>query len=79
MVEEVRKAIEKEKSKFVEGLRKGDATVIASEFTEDAILLPQDSEMIQGKKEIEKFYRSLIQMGFKDTILTTVELFGSVT
>jgi ketosteroid isomerase-like protein len=50
MDEEVRKAVEKEKLKYVEGIRRGDAAAMAAFFTEDAILLPPNSEIIRGEK-----------------------------
>ena len=77
MAEEVRKAIEKANLKWCEGLRKGDAVAVAALYTDDAILLPPNSEMIRGRQGIEKFWRAAIQMGVKDAVLTTMELSGS--
>jgi len=73
MDEEVRKAIEKEKLKYVEGIRRGDAAAMVAFFTEDAILLPPNSEIIRGRKEIEEFLKCEVQF-LKDTILTPLEL-----
>jgi len=77
MAEEVRKAIEKANLKFGEGVRQGDAVAVAALYTDDAILLPPNSEMIRGRQGIEKFWRAAIQMGVKDAVLTTMELSGS--
>ncbi len=77
MVEDVRKAIENAKLKYVEGIRKGDAAAVAAMFTEDAILLPQNVEMIRGRKGIEKFYGAAIQGGLKDNVFATMEVSGS--
>ena len=77
MAEEVRKAVEKANLKFGEVLRQGDAVAVAALYTEDAILLPPNSEMIRGRRGIEKFWGAAIQMGVKDAVLTTVELSGS--
>ena len=77
MAEEVRKAVEKANLKFCEGLRQGDAVTVAALYTEDAVILPPNSEMIRGMQGIEKFWRVAIQMGVKDAVLTTVELSGS--
>jgi uncharacterized protein (TIGR02246 family) len=77
MTEEVRKAIEKANLKFGEGLRRGDAVAVAALYTDDAILLPPNSEMIRGRQGIEKFWGAAIQMGVKDAVLTTMELSGS--
>jgi len=77
MAEEVRKAVEKANLKFGEVLRQGDAVAVAALYTEDAILLPPNSEMIRGRRGIGKFWGAAIQMGVKDAVLTTVELSGS--
>ncbi len=49
-VGQVRKAIEEENEKFVEALRQGNAAALAAFYTEDTIVLPPNSEMIQGKE-----------------------------
>jgi uncharacterized protein (TIGR02246 family) len=77
MAEEVRKAIEKANLKWCEGLRQGNAVAVAALYTDDAILLPPNSEMIRGRQGIEKFWRAVMQMGVKDGVLTTGELSGS--
>jgi len=77
MVEEVRKAIEKANLKWCEGLRQSDAAAMAALYTEDAAVLPPNSEMIRGRQGIEKFWGAAIQMGVKDAVLTTLELSGS--
>ena len=70
-------AIEEGCLKFGEAVRQGDAAALAALYTDDATLLPPDSEMIQGRQGIEEFWNALIQMGLKDAVLTTVEVFGS--
>ena len=78
MFEEIRKAIEQANKKFGEAVRKGDATALADLYTEDACLLPPNSEMIRGKQATQDFWGTVMkQMGLKDVILTTVELSGS--
>ena len=77
MAEEVRKAIEKANLKFGEGLRQGDAVAVAALYTDDAILLPPNSEVIRGRQGIGKFWGAAIQMGVKGAVLTTMELSGS--
>jgi uncharacterized protein (TIGR02246 family) len=76
-VAQVRKAIEEGNVKFGEAVRQGDGTAIAALYTEDATLLPPDSEMIKGKMGIEAFWKGGLQMGIKDAVLTTVDVFGS--
>lgn len=75
--EEARKAIDKVNLRFSEGFPKGDASITASVYTEDAVICPPDSEMIRGKKAIEEFWDGVMKMGAKEAVLTTVELCGS--
>ena len=73
---QVRLMIEEANKNFGEAVRSGDASALASLYTEDARLLPPNSEMITGKDGIEAFWGGGLQMGIKDAILTTVDLFG---
>jgi len=77
MSEKVREAIEKANLKFAEGLRKGDAAGVAALYTEDAVLLPPNCEMVRGRQGIKEFWGAAIQMGVKNGVLTTVEVSGS--
>ena len=76
-VEKVRKAIEESNLKFGEAARQGDAAALAALYTEDATLLPPNSEMIKGREGIEAVWSAVIQMGAKDVVLTTVDVYGS--
>jgi len=71
---EVRQLIEEANVKFGEAVRSGDAAALAILYTEDAKLLPPNSEMIVGREGIEVFWGGGLQMGIKDAILTTVEV-----
>jgi len=77
MVEDVRKAIEKAVLKACEGLRQGNASAVAAIYTEDAAILPPDSEMIRGRQGIEKFWKAAMQMGVKDAVFPILELSGT--
>jgi len=74
MEEQVRKAIKAANRKFGEGIRKGDPTAVGALYTEDAILMPPNNEMIRGRPGTEGFWGAAIKMGVRDAILTTVEL-----
>jgi uncharacterized protein (TIGR02246 family) len=76
-VEKVRTAIEEVHLKFGEAVRQGDAAAVVALYTDDATILPSDSDMIQGKQGIETFWSQGLQMGIKDAVLTTVDVFGS--
>lgn len=73
----VRKAIEAGNAKWVEAFNRGDAAGVAALYTDDATLLPPNSEMVQGKQGIQDFWNGGIQMGLKDAALTTVDVGGS--
>ena len=70
----VRQAIEEGNAKFGEAVRKGDGAAIAALYTEDATLLPPDSDMIKGRGGIEAFWKGGLQMGIKEAVLTTVDV-----
>ena len=73
---QVRQAIEEANVKFGEAVRMGDAAGLASLYTEDARILPPNSEMIQGREGIEAYWDGGFQMGIKDIVLTTVDVMG---
>lgn len=75
--EMARKAIEEANLKFSEAVRQGDAAALAASYTEDATILPPESDMIQGRQGIEAFWNGGLQTGIKDIVLTTVDVFGS--
>jgi ketosteroid isomerase-like protein len=47
---------------------------IAALYADDAVLLPPNRDMVRGRREIEKFWAAVIQRGWKDMLLTTMEL-----
>lgn len=76
-MEEIRKAIEKGNLEFGKCVRAGDAAALAALYTEDACLMPPNSEMVLGRKAVEGFWGAAIPgLGLKDAILTTVDLAG---
>ena len=78
MAEKVRKAITEANTEFGKKIRNGDAAGLAALYTEDAVLLPPNSEKVYGRKRVKEFWGGAIsQLGLKDAILRTEELFGS--
>ncbi len=73
-VSQIRKAIENGNVKFGEAVRQADAAAIAALYTDDATLLPPNSEMIKGRPGIEAFWKGGLDMGIKDAVLTAVEV-----
>ncbi len=76
-VAQVRGLIEEANLKFGEAIRQGDAAALAALYTEDATILPPNSDMIQGMAGIMEFWNSVIQMGVTDAALTTVDVMGA--
>jgi uncharacterized protein (TIGR02246 family) len=75
--EETRKSIDEVNKKFMKGFKKEKASITASVYAEDAVLLPPGGDMIHGKKAIEEFWGGVMASGVKEAILNTVELSGS--
>jgi len=73
---QVLQSIEGANVKFGEAIRLGDAATLASYYTEDARLLPPNSEMIQGREGVEAYWAGGMQMGMNDAVLTTVDVIG---
>jgi uncharacterized protein (TIGR02246 family) len=73
---QARQAIAEENTRFTEAVRQGDATAMAALYTEDATLLPPDSNMVTGKSAVETFWQGGLTAGIKDIILTTVSVSG---
>lgn len=76
-LEQVRMAIEEANSKWVEAFNQGDAASVAALYTDDATLMPPNSEMIQGRQGVQEFWNGAMKMGLKDVSLTTVDVNGS--
>jgi uncharacterized protein (TIGR02246 family) len=71
---QVRQAIEAGNAKFAEAVRQGDGAAIAALYTDDATVLPPDSDMVKGRERIEALWKGSLQMGIKEAVLTTVDV-----
>lgn len=71
---EARKAIEETNLRFGDGIAKGDAASLAALYTEDAIVMPPDGEMVHGRKAIEEFWTIALKNGLRSGTLTTVDV-----
>jgi len=76
-VGQIRKSIEEANAKYSEAFQESNLAGVVAGFTDDAIMVPPDGELVKGKQAIEEFYNSFFQMGIKEIVLTTVELEGS--
>lgn len=75
-VAEIRKAIEEGITKWVEAFNRGDVTGVVAIYADDALLLPPNGEIVQGKQGVQEFWSAALQV-LKDVALTTVEIGGS--
>ena len=67
--------IEEANIKFGEAVKSGDASALASLYTEDTTLLPPpNAPMIKGREGVEAYWEVGFQKGFKEIVLTTVEV-----
>ena len=71
---QVRTAIEANTKQFIEAFNKGDATAVANMYAMNARLLPPNSEMIEGRANIQKFWQGASTAGMKLTALEIVDL-----
>ncbi len=72
----LRKTIEAQSAKWAAAYNRQDAAGVAALYTEDAIVLPPNHEMVQGRQAIEVLMNSEFQMGAHDAVLTTIEVVG---
>ncbi len=75
-IAQVRKAITKGNLKFGEAVRQHNGAAIGALYTDDAVILPPNGEMIRGKQAITAFWTGGLEMGIKEAVLTTVEVHG---
>lgn len=72
---EIRAEIERTNEKFMEMFRQGDAEGIAELYTQDGMVLPPNSDIIEGKQQIKDFWKTAIDMmGIKSVQLQTQEV-----
>jgi ketosteroid isomerase-like protein len=74
LTNDIKMAIDKANKNFSEGFVKSDASITASGFADDAVVFPPDANMIQGKKAIEAFWKSVMISGVKEVTLNTAEI-----
>ena len=71
---QVRTAIEANTKQFIEAFNRGDATAVANMYAMNARLLPPNSEMIEGRANIQKFWQGASTAGMRLTALDIVDL-----
>ncbi len=66
--------IEKAQQQYLKAFNEGDAEALARMSTERAILLPPNTEMIEGREAIKEYWRSVFAAGLKDVSLRPVRV-----
>ncbi|WP_162055943.1 YybH family protein [Pontibacter pamirensis] len=71
---EIRSEIERQNKKFMEAYRRGDAAGMAALYTEDGMIMPPNSDIVEGREQIQNFFQALMNMGIKSIELQTREV-----
>jgi len=69
-----RTAIDANTKQFIEAFNKGDGAAVGSMYTMDARLLPPNSEIVEGRANVQKFWQGAITAGLKLVSLETVHV-----
>ncbi|HEV8574545.1 MAG TPA: SgcJ/EcaC family oxidoreductase [Dehalococcoidia bacterium] len=71
----VRSRIEETNAEFGAAASRGDMAAVAALYTDDAIVLPPNAEMVRGKQAIKGFFDGLVaQMGVPELTLATQQV-----
>jgi uncharacterized protein (TIGR02246 family) len=62
---------------FSAAFNKGDDAGVAAHYAEDAAILPPDSARVDGRANIQAFWKGAIDAGLADLTLKAVEVEGS--
>jgi uncharacterized protein (TIGR02246 family) len=70
----VRRTIEANTKQFIEAFNKGDAAAVANMYAIDGRVLPPNSEAVEGRANIQKFWQGAITAGLKMVSLEITHL-----
>jgi uncharacterized protein (TIGR02246 family) len=73
----VRTDIETANREIGKAFSSGDTAALAAFYTEDAAVLPPNSQMIRGRKAIEGFWKGAMGMGVRSIQLNTIDVQSS--
>ncbi len=62
---------------FADAFNKGDHAGVAAHYTEDAAVLPPDAARVDGRANIQAFWKGAIDAGLSDLKLKAVQVEGS--
>jgi uncharacterized protein (TIGR02246 family) len=72
--QDTRAAIEAANARFVSLFKQANGAGVAALYTQDAQVLPPNSDSVSGRAAIEKFWQGVMDSGIKGAKLTTVEV-----
>jgi uncharacterized protein (TIGR02246 family) len=70
----VRAIIDANNKQFIGAFNKGDAAAVANMYTMGARVLPPNSEMVEGRANIQKYWQDAISAGLKFVSLEPVHV-----
>jgi uncharacterized protein (TIGR02246 family) len=62
---------------FAKAFNAGDSAAVAAHYAEDAAVLPPDAHRVDGRANIQGFWKGAIDAGLGDLTLKAVEVHGS--
>jgi uncharacterized protein (TIGR02246 family) len=74
MMQMTEEALAQSNRRFADAAAAGDAEAMASVYTDDAELLPPNTETLRGRSAIERFWQGAIEMGIRGLELETLQL-----
>lgn len=66
--------IDKLNTRFEQAFNRGDAAAVAQMYTEQATIMPPDSEMVTGRDAIQKFWQGAMQAGLRNMTLKSIRV-----
>jgi uncharacterized protein (TIGR02246 family) len=71
---DLRPLIESANSQFTAAFERRDAAAIASLYTQEAQLLPPNSDFVRGPEAIRTFWQGVLNMGLDQATLETIDV-----
>jgi uncharacterized protein (TIGR02246 family) len=75
----LRASLEKMGKEFVDAYNRGDVLAVAMYYAEDAIVMPPDSDSVNGRTAIEAFWKSGHDAGYKNMKLEITDVQSDAT
>jgi uncharacterized protein (TIGR02246 family) len=66
--------IENARQQFQQAVNMGDAEMVARMYTERAVVLPPNADMIEGRDAIQNYWRSVIRAGLRNLSARSVRI-----